>query len=242
MHVRVVLVEPEHEGNIGSIARAMKNFGFDELWIVNPKVEIGSEAKAYASHAYDIIQRSRIVSTISEAFEDCIQIVGTTAISARRPSNVLRTTISPERYAQMIGSIEGRIGLVFGRESLGLSNEELNKCDMLITIPANIEYRTLNVAMACAIVLYELHKHIHHTVKAIQLSDAQTSSRLIGYFEKLAKLVGTPDHRRRLAVRAFRNLLHRGLLTKREALLLMGVIRRACGTERASRPGGAVNP
>ncbi|MCJ7505335.1 RNA methyltransferase [Candidatus Bathyarchaeota archaeon] len=232
MHVRVILVEPEHEGNVGSVARAMKNFGFDELWIVNPKTEIGSQAKAYASHAFDILQGSRVVRTIDEALEDCNQVVGTTAISGRRSSNVLRTTLSPGEYARLIGSVEERVGLLFGRESLGLSNEELDKCDLLITIPASKEYRTLNVAMACTIMLYELHKHIHHVEKTAQRSDFRTNSRLVEYFERLANVVGTPHHRRKLAVRAFRNLISRGLLTKREALLLMGIVRRACSRTR----------
>jgi len=227
MRLRVILVEPEHEGNIGSIARAMKNFGFDELCIVNPRTEIGSQAKAYASHAHDILEKSKTVGTLDEALEGCGHVAGTTAIPGCRPTNVLRTTLSPERYACLAGSLEEKVGLLFGRESLGLSNMELDRCDALITIPASAEYRTLNVAMACTIVLYELHKHTHHRPETIPHSDSQTIGRLTGYFEKLACLVGTPEHRRRLAIRAFRNLLSRGLPTKRETLLLMGIVRRA---------------
>jgi len=228
MQVRVILVEPEHEGNIGSIARIMKNFGFTDLWIDNPKTRIDSQARAYASHANDILQRAKIVKTLEETFEDCSQIAGTTAVPSRRPSNILRVTLSPEEFADKIRSSKGRVCLLFGRESMGLSNQELNRCDVLISIPASKDYRTLNVATACAIILYELYKHTHDVEKAIQPADPQTRKRLFGYFEKLTHLVGAPNHRRRMAVRAFRNVVSRGLLSKREALLLMGIIRRAC--------------
>ncbi len=242
MRLKVILVEPEHEGNIGSVARAMKNFGFDELCIVNPKTEISSEAKAYASHSQDILERSRIVGTVDEALEDCGHVVGTTAISGRRPSNVLRTTLSPERYARLAGSLKDKIGLMLGRESLGLSNVELDKCDALITIPASAKYRTLNMAMACTVVLYELHKHTHAMPEPLQRSDSQATGRLIEYFERLARRVGTPEHRRRLAVRAFRNLLSRGLPTKRETLLLVGIIRRAYCQLQELGGSKALNP
>jgi len=232
MQIRVVFVEPEREGNIGSIARIMKNFGFADLWIVNPKTQIDSEARAYASHADDILQRSRIVTTLEEALKDCGQIVGTTAIPGQRPSNVLRVVLSPEEYAEKIRLSKERICLMFGRESTGLSNEELNQCDVIMTIPVSKGYRTLNVASACAIVLYELYKHMHGAQKAFQPVDSDIRARLIGYFEKLADLVGTPSYRQRKAVRAFRNMISRGLLSKREALLLMGIMRRACNRIR----------
>ena len=226
MQIRVILVEPEHEGNIGSIARAMKNFGFHDLWVVNPKTEIGLQAKAYASHGADTLRKLKTAKTIEEAIEGCNRVVGTTAISGHKSSNVLRTSLSPERYARTTKSTE-RIGLIFGRESRGLSNKELETCDSLITIPASREYGTLNVAMACTIILYELYKHTRRDQESIELVDSQTRRRLIQHFGKLTESIRTPAHRNRLAVRAFRNLLSRGLISKREALLLTGIIRRA---------------
>jgi tRNA/rRNA methyltransferase len=232
MQVRVVLVEPEHDGNIGSIARIMKNFGFSDLWIVNPKTQIGQEAKTYASHAGDILERLKIASTLKEVFEDCAQVVGTTAISGRRPSNLLRVALTPEEYARISRHKQGRVCLLFGRESSGLTNRELDECDAVITIPTTECYRTMNVASACAIILYELRKHGLDSRKTAEPVDNQTRKRLVGYFSKLAQSVGAPSHRRRLAVRAFRSVLSRGLLSQREALLIMGIIRRACRSKK----------
>ncbi len=232
MRVRVVLLEPEHEGNVGAVARIMKNFGFSDLWIVNPKTEIDRQARAYASHANDVLQRSKIADTLEEAIKNCDHIAGTTAIPGRRPSNVLRLALSPEEYADRIKSSKERVCLIFGRESTGLSVEELNRCDMLITIPANKEYRTLNLATACGIILYELYKRVQHIERTAQPADSQTRGRLLRYFEELAFLVRSPNHRRKIAVRAFRNVLSRGLVSKREALVLMGIIRRACNRTR----------
>lgn len=207
MQIRVVLVEPEHEGNIGAIARVMKNFGFTDLWIVNPKVQIDSQAMACASHADDILRESKIVATLDEAAENCSRIAGTTAIPGRSPSNILRVALSPEEFAENIGAIRGRVCVVFGRESSGLSNEELNRCDVLVTIPASKDYRTLNVTSACAIILYELYRRLRSIEKTMQPADPQTRKRLISYFDALTQLAKAPCHRRRLAVRAFRNVL-----------------------------------
>ena len=152
-NVRVVLVEPTHPGNIGSVARAMKTMGFSELVLVAPKIFPSQEADALASNALDILQSAHVVETFNAALEGCIFVIGTSARSRTIPWPLSTPQVlAPEiiRKAQ-----QGTVALVFGRESKGLSNEELAKCHHHLCIPTHAEYTSLNLAQAVQIVLYE---------------------------------------------------------------------------------------
>jgi len=229
MDVRVVLVEPEREGNIGSVARLVKNFGLDELWLVNPKPELGIEAKAYAAHAKEVLERVAITTELDKAFDGVSFVVGTTAIHAKRPSNILRISITPEELAKKAVAIKGKMALLLGRESKGLSNEELNKCDIVVTIPSSPLYRTLNVASASAIILYELWKaKAEHPRGYFEEADQENRMRLTRLFDQFSRESGLPAYKRRLATKAFHNVISRAFISKREATLMMGVFRKIC--------------
>ncbi|MCX6776567.1 MAG: RNA methyltransferase [Candidatus Micrarchaeota archaeon] len=153
--VRVVLVEPEYEINLGHVARAMANFGFEELYIVNPKVEIGFNAKMFAKHASHILENAKIVHRLEDALKGCGFVVGTTGIIGRG-RNIIRNPITPAKFARDIQKLDGRFALLFGREGTGLNQEEIRKCDFLLTIQADEDYPVLNLSHALAIVLYEI--------------------------------------------------------------------------------------
>lgn len=227
MEIRVVLVEPEHGGNIGLVARTMKNFGYTDLWLVNPKAELGFQARALASHAKDLLARAKVVTSLEEALRSCNYTVATTAIVGRSPSNLGRRSLDLKEFAHKTASMKGRAALLFGRESKGLTNEEIMKCDLVTTIPASRSYRTLNVAMAVAITLYELRttqgKGLVHSERASR----ESREILLKMFEELAGRVCLPQHRIPLAKRALNNVISRSLISKREASLIVGVMRRA---------------
>ena len=113
LDIRVVLVEPEQEGNIGSIARLMKNFDMNELWLVNPKVQIMREAWALASHAQNILAKASIVEFLDEALRGVSYVVGTTSILAKRSSNIMRTAITPQEFAYTVSTIKDTVALFF---------------------------------------------------------------------------------------------------------------------------------
>ena len=226
MDVRVVFVEPESEGNIGSVARLMKNFGLDELWLVNPKTEIGTEARAFASHAQNILENAIVADSLDEAFSGVSYAVGTTSIPAERFANITRTPITPQEFAQTVRIVKGKVALLFGRESTGLSNEELAKCDIVVTIPAHHAYRALNVASASAIIFYELWKaKLGNRRGYIEEADREHRERLSMFFDQMCLLVDLPKNRERLARRAIRNIMSRAFISKREATLIIGVFR-----------------
>jgi TrmH family RNA methyltransferase len=233
MDLRIVLVEPKYERNIGSIARLVKNFGFNKLWLVTSRLDLGSDAKIYAAHAKDIINNAVIVKDLDEAFQGVNYIVGTTAIVAKKSSNVLRQTITPEELANRIVAINGKIALLFGRESNGLPNDVLNKCNIIVTIPANPLYRTLNIASASAIILYELWKaQIDHPRGCFEGASKEHINRLIQLFNRLSHQSGLPAYKCRLATRAFQNIVSRAFISKREATLMLGVLRKSMRTTR----------
>ncbi len=153
-NVRIVLVETSHTGNMGSVARAMKTMGLTNLWLVNPLVKPDSQAIALAAGASDVIGEAKIVDTLDEALTGCSLVVGTSARSRTLPWPMLDPrecglkSISEARHAP--------VAIVFGRERVGLTNDELQKCHYHVAIQANPEYSSLNLAMAVQILAYEV--------------------------------------------------------------------------------------
>ncbi|PCM46062.1 tRNA (cytosine(32)/uridine(32)-2'-O)-methyltransferase TrmJ [Marinobacter sp. ANT_B65] len=152
--IRIVLVETSHSGNIGAVARAMKNMGLANLWLVNPNSFPDEASYARAAGASDILDRAQVVATLDEALGDCVVVMGTSARGRKIPWPVVPP---PEAAAIAAESCQaGPVALVFGRENHGLSNDELQRCHYHIHIPSNPEYSSLNLAMAVQIMCYEL--------------------------------------------------------------------------------------
>jgi len=224
--IRVVLLEPEKEGNIGAIARSMKNFDFDDLWIVNPKVPIDGEARAFAMRGLDILTSARIVKTLDEAIKGTGMVVGTSSIAASSTTNLPRFAITAQQFAQRIATGRGTIAVVFGRESTGLNNREVEACDFIVTIPASRHYNVLNVATAASIVFYEIFQK-KSSEGRIQLATGASKAWLLKHFDRFTSRLDIQPHKRKLALRAFRNVISRSFISSREASLLSGVFRRA---------------
>ncbi|MDY6769302.1 MAG: TrmJ/YjtD family RNA methyltransferase, partial [Candidatus Nanohaloarchaea archaeon] len=151
---RAVVLEPAYQGNIGFIARLAENFSIDELVYVDPQCAIGDEAVEYASHADDRLQTARVVDDLGAAIEGLDFLVGTTGIKASE-ENVLRNGTTPR---QMVDDLPaGDIGVLLGREGKGLSNEELDRCDVTVSIPTSDDYPVMNLSHAAAVIFYELY-------------------------------------------------------------------------------------
>jgi len=226
LRVRVVLVEPEHEGNIGLVARSMKNFGFNDLWLINPKVNLGSEAKALASKAQDLLSNIKVAERLEEALEDCDYIVATTATVGRNPSNLNRAHVTLREFGEKISGLNTKVAVLFGRESRGLTNDEISRCDLVVHIPTDPAYKTLNMAAAASITLYEISV-AGKTHRKFEYASGEMRQRLLEVFEELSREVGLPPHRIRLAKKALRNVISRGPPSRREVSLILGTIRRA---------------
>jgi len=210
----IIFVEPESSGNIGSVARVMKNFGFYDLILVNP-VEIDDQAYKLAVHAEDVLKSAKIVPTLEEALDFVDFAIAT---SANTSGGVLRNYTSVENLAEKISS---------ERESSGLRNEEIEMCDTLTTIPADNRYPTLNVSHALAIILYEIFK-VKKTKRVNPSKNKEMVEKdlLIEDFKKILEHVEDRKYRRDNALTVFKHVLTRGFNTKREVYTLKGIFRR----------------
>ncbi|MEG3134021.1 tRNA (cytosine(32)/uridine(32)-2'-O)-methyltransferase TrmJ [Rouxiella sp. T17] len=153
-NIRIVLVETSHTGNMGSTARAMKTMGLSSLYLVNPLVKPDSQAISMSAGASDVIGNATIVDTLDEALAGCSLVIGTSARSRTLPWPMLEPRECGELSAKT--STSAPVALVFGRERVGLTNEELQKCNYHVCIPANPEYSSLNLAMAVQLIAYEV--------------------------------------------------------------------------------------
>lgn len=155
-HVRIVLVETSHPGNIGGAARAMKTMGLEQLWLVRPGRFPDPQAEWRAAGALDVLDRAVVVDSLDAAISDCTLVVGTSTRSRKIPWPLLTARgIGPHIRRE---STQKPIAMLFGRETSGLTNDELQRCNVHLQIPANPEYPSLNVAMAVQVVCYELYQ------------------------------------------------------------------------------------
>ncbi len=153
-NIRIVLVHTSHPGNIGGVARAMKNMGLHRLYLVAPTNFPNEQANRRAVSADDLLERATVTDTLEEAIGDCQFVVGTSARERRIPWPLLDARQCAARVAD--ASAAEQVAVVFGREDRGLTNEELKQCNLHLNIPTSSDYSSLNLAMAVQIVAYEL--------------------------------------------------------------------------------------
>ena len=228
----VVVVEPETPGNVGTVARAMKNFGLTELKLVNPpELHPDGEAYGFAGHAReDVLPNAERVT-----FEEVVanyHTVGCTAITNEDSRRHVRFPFkTPAELRESLERVETRTALVFGREGRGLDNDELARLDEVCSIPASGEYPVLNLGQAATVLLYELRTL---TVEETQLPDVERErateaeiERFYDYFAKFLDVTSYSERKRDKTERLLRRLLGRAHPTDREIHTLLGVFRRA---------------
>ena len=161
-YIRVVLVQPTHPGNIGAAARAMANMGVAELVLVQPRDFPSPEATARAAGADHILDNAVVVDDLDEAIADCALVIGASARSRTiqwpqlPPAKAMKKAAQTARHA--------RAALLFGRESRGLTNRELERCHYLVRIPVDPAFPSLNIAAAVMVLLYELRRAVEKTL------------------------------------------------------------------------------
>jgi tRNA/rRNA methyltransferase len=228
----VILVRPQLAENIGTVARAMLNFGLSDLRLVNPRDGWPStRALAAASGADEVIEGARLFSTTKDAIAELELVYATTA----RPRDMLKPVASAESAArEMIEArrLGQRAGVLFGAERAGLTNDDVTLAQRILEIPVNPVFSSLNLAQAVLIVAYEWARGmasptetIFEPVRSVPASMAE----LIGFFEQLEAALDIsgflrPREKRPAMVRNLRNLFQRALLTEQEVRTLRGVI------------------
>jgi tRNA/rRNA methyltransferase len=232
MEIRTILVEPKNEENIGAVSRVIKNLGFSDFFLINPP-KLGEKAMAVASHASDVLQSCKIMDSIEEAIEGSEIIAGTTSKPGTSPNRHFRMPFfSPEQLKEKIKGESGTLSILFGREDIGLRNEELILCDFVIYIPTNPNYPVMNISHAVAVILYELgdmnvDMDIASASRAIKLAKREDKERLFLHLKRFLDEIDYKEHKKEKTSLMLRRILGRAELTEREVQTLRGVIRKA---------------
>lgn len=219
MDVTVIFVEPENWGNVGSIARCMKNFGFEKLMLVTHDTP-NDEARTLAMHAADVLENAIRVPTLRDALAMVDTSIATTCVDGS-DKNFRKVTVTPRELATVVC---GKVGILIGREGTGLTNEEIASCDVILRIPTSPSYPAMNASHACCVILYEFsqiplrrrYRSASHLEKELIMKD----------FFHIVENVESRDFKKEVARDVFSAIIHRSFMTGREAYTLKGILRR----------------
>jgi tRNA/rRNA methyltransferase len=231
-NLRIVLCQTSHPGNIGSTARAMKTMGLHQLYLVQPKHFPDAEANSLACGAVDLLENAVVCDTLEEALKGCALVIGLSARKRQLSHELVAAREAATRAAGVVQS-EQTVALVFGTEMSGLSNRELDLCQLLAMIPTNAEFSSLNVAAAVQVMCYELRVAI--TEGAITNSENQektplaTNDEVEGFYQHLEETlikIGylNPLEPKKLMQR-IRRIYARARLEKEEVNVLRGILK-----------------
>ena len=232
-HIKIVLVNTSHPGNIGATARAMKNMGLSRLALVNPVEFPSGVAVGRAASALDVLEQAEVVNTLGEAIADCALVIGSSARSRSLPWPML----TPEQSAAKLvkESQSAKVALVFGREDCGLNNEELQLCHFHVQIPASPEYSSLNLAAAVMVLCYEIRRTVVRDEEADDKAEDEywdqeraTVEQVEYFYEHLERVLveidfHDPDNPRQLMQR-MRRLFGRVRIDAMEMNILRGIL------------------
>ncbi len=233
-NIRIVMIHTSHPGNIGAAARAMKVMGLSDLCLVNPKSFPDDQANAMSANATDILDKATVVTTLAEAIADCRLVVGSSARHERTLSwDIQDSRECGETIAQH--ATNAKVALLFGRESSGLTNDELAVCQHLVHIPTNPDYSSLNVASAVQLLAYECriaslkdNSTPNDKIEKDQEDEWVTSEEIDGFFQHLKQVMEEvdfldPENPRHLMTR-LRRLYSRSSMTRSELNIQRGFL------------------
>ncbi|MDB2704952.1 RNA methyltransferase [Pseudomonadota bacterium] len=231
-NIRFVLVGTTHPGNIGAAARAMKTMGLTNLHLVTPKIYPSAEATARASGADDVLANATVHDSLDAALVGCQQVYGMSARLRHLPVPVVNPREAVTQIQQQ--SDDAQIAIIFGREHSGLTNEELDRCQHLVNIPANVEYSSLNLAAAVQVLAYELKMSFDPSIEVGRVGEqreainADDLEHLYDHFEQSLTKIGflDPGQPKNL-MRRLRRLFNRAELDRNELQILHGILRAA---------------
>ena len=240
-NIKIVLVETSHPGNIGAVARAMKNMSMDNLCLVNPKVFPSADATSRASGADDILAGAKVYETLPEAIGDCQLVLGASA----RCRSISWPELTPRECAEKVIIHEpgNKVAIVFGRENSGLKNHELDLCHFLLRIPCNSEYSSLNIAAAVQVVCYELFvaAGVQENSRVgdkgdIPLATAEQMESFYGHLHQALVDIDfmQPDQSNSI-MRRLRRIYNRIHLDTKELDILRGILRMSQGNKAKTK-------
>jgi len=236
--VCIVLVEPEHDGNIGAVARSMLNFGITDLRVVGREGEWSNEARKRAKNAQIVLDDCILAKTLDEAVSDCSIVVGTSGKREDGEKTSMRHFLLPDELPKRLSGVEGRVALVFGPEGKGLLNQQLVECDVLVTIPTWEGYPILNLSHAVSIICFSWYVNSDTTNPpgtGGRLLNSELRAQLRSETKRLVESMPTKDHKRKGIESTLLRVLFRGLPKDDEIHRILGIITQAADSFEQSR-------
>jgi tRNA (cytidine32/uridine32-2'-O)-methyltransferase len=237
--IAVAVVDAETPGNVGTIARAMKNFGLSGLLLVDPpELDPDGEAYGFAGQAREDILPDATELTFEELAAGYHTVACTAVTNEDASKHVRYPALTAAELPEHLRGVEADVAVVFGRERVGLTNDELAELDVICSVPASAEYPSMNLGQAATVVLYELRaltvEETQHPDQRHERASEAELDRLYGQFGDFLDVTGHPEPKRAKANRLVRRLLGRAHPTPREVSTLQGILRR--GTELSTPP------
>ncbi|MBE7637137.1 RNA methyltransferase [Sneathiella sp. P13V-1] len=229
----VILVEPQMGENIGAAARAMLNFGLTDMRIVNPRDGWPNErAVALASRADMVLENARVFDTVAEATEDLTHVYATTA----RPRDMIKHVATPAGAAKAMREMtakEERAGILFGKESFGLSSDDISYADTIITVPLNPDFSSINLAQAVLLVAYEWFQAEDETLDLVLRNEERPANKkeMVALFDRIESALDARDYfepiqdRRPVILKNMRNMFQRFGLMESDIRAFHGIIK-----------------
>jgi tRNA/rRNA methyltransferase len=246
MSVLVVLHQPQDLINIAHVVRAMKNFGLRDLRLVAPREYDAHRIEGIAHQSHDVVSRIARFDDLAAALADCVHVVGLTARGRSAKRNVQRPRGAAAEILAAARAEGGPVALLFGREDKGLSNEALDRCHRIVTIPTSPDYASLNLGHAVVVMLYELALARGEEERPFKRprrpAEAATVEEIERLFEDMERALAAIDffkiRDREHIMRTVREIVHRVPLDQREAKLLRAMaIEVVKYRERLARSG-----
>ena len=231
---RFVLLQPSHAGNVGAAARAIKVMGFGDLVLVQPReagVLLHKDALALASGATDVLERARVVATLAEALDGITWACAT----AMTPRDFGPPTFAPREHFAGLARSGQRVAFVFGTERFGMANDDVYRCHACLSIPAQPDYGSLNLAQAVQVIAYEWRQAlggyaVQPRTTDAALADGAAVQGALKHWQRTLEHIGflNPAAPKKLMPR-LNQLLNRAQLTQEEVPILRGIARRVDG-------------
>ncbi|HYC20818.1 MAG TPA: RNA methyltransferase [Candidatus Bathyarchaeia archaeon] len=221
MDIEVVLVNPVYEGNVGAVARVMKNFGYSELTLINP-CELGAFARAMASHAQDVLDGARR-KTLEDVLVASNLVIGTTGIAGSKAS--LRAPYELVRLGGKLSEMRGIASILFGPEDQGLSNDVLQECDVVVNVETSTQYPVMNISHAAAVILYSIASSTTPAARRT-VATHEDLGRLLQHTSEVLEEIDFPAHKRRRVLLNLKRIWGRSELSTSEVRTLRGILSR----------------
>ena len=234
----IVLVAPEHDGNIGAVARGMMNFGITDLRIVGRTTDWSEETRKRAKNAQYVLNKARGFETLQDATYDCSLVVGTSGKREHGDKTAMRHFLLPDELPDRLSGVEGKSALVFGPEGKGLVNDQLRLCDLLVTIPTWEGYPILNLSHAVTVLCYSWFTGVSdNSVPGTdgRILDAELRRILREEVTRLVQSIPTKNHKRQGMDETLVRVIMRGLPKDDEIHRILGILSAATDSFEQSK-------